>query len=148
MASWDYEQDNVLEIRFEDVAVSSYDTILSAFEWLGLVDDREVYTRAARAAFLGRDIIARASARTGGLIPTGKRIRTLPAPEVLAIVWHHRYARRAKGREKGKEDVRSHYRSGRSGDWRNHFSEDHKSLFKSLYPDLVPRLGYAPTDDW
>ena len=148
MATWDYDQDSVLEIRFEDIAVSSYETILSAFEWLGLVDDREVYTRTARAAFLGRDIIARVNARTGGLLPTGNLIRALPAPEVLAIVWHHRYARRAKGREKGKEDVRSHYRSGRSGDWRNHFTDEHKALFKSLYPDLVPRLGYAPTDDW
>jgi hypothetical protein len=148
MATWDYEQDNVLEIRFEDITVSSYETILSAFEWLGVVDDQEVYTRTARAAFLGRDVLGRINARTGGLLPVGKRLRTLPAPEVLAIVWHHRYTRRAKGRKKGKEDVRSHYRSGRSGDWRNHFSDDHKALFKSLYPGFVPQLGYEQSDDW
>jgi hypothetical protein len=148
MATWDYNQDEVLEIRFEDISVSSYETILSAFDWLGLVDDREIYTRTARAAFLGRDILGRLNARTGGLFPAGHMIRRLPAPEVLAIVWHHRYARRAKGREKGKEDVRSHYRSGRSGDWRNHFTDDHKTLFKSLYPGLVPQLGYEQTDAW
>jgi hypothetical protein len=148
MATWDYDQENVLEIRFEDITVSSYETVLAAFEWMGLVDDREVYTRRARAGFLGRDIIARINARTGGIIPTGRLMNALPAPEVLAIVWHHRYARRAKGREKGKEDVRSHYRSGRSGDWRDHFSDDHKALFKSLYPGLVPQLGYEQSDDW
>ena len=148
MGTWDYNQENVLEIRFEEMAVSSYETILRAFEWLGLVDDREVYTRTARAAFLGRDILARVNARTGGLLPAGSLMHALPAPEVLAIVWHHRYARRAKGREKGKVDVRSHYRSGRSGDWRDHFTDEHKALFKSLYPGLVPKLGYEKSDDW
>ncbi len=148
MTSWDYQQPDVLEIRFEDVSASSYETMLAAFEFLGLVDEREIYTRAARAGFLARDALNRVHARSGGVFPLTAFPTALPAPEMLAIVWHHRYARRAKGRQKGKEDVRSHYRSGRSGDWRNHFTDAHKTLFKSLYPGMVTQLGYAGSEDW
>ena len=54
----------------------------------------------------------------------------------------------AGGRKEGDEDVKSHFRKGAPGDWINHFSADHKALFKSLYPDLVVKLGYEASDDW
>jgi hypothetical protein len=44
--------------------------------------------------------------------------------------------------------VKSHLRSGRSGEWRELFHEEHKQLFKELYPGAVAALGYEKDDSW
>jgi hypothetical protein len=40
------------------------------------------------------------------------------------------------------------FRSGKTGGWRNHFTEAHKSLFKEVAGDLLVRLGYEKDNDW
>ncbi|MGH8914193.1 MAG: hypothetical protein ACRDZM_06725, partial [Acidimicrobiia bacterium] len=43
---------------------------------------------------------------------------------------------------------RSHVRSGRTGEWREVFTDDHKSHFKEAGGDLLIRLGYETDDTW
>ncbi|MCE9646922.1 MAG: sulfotransferase domain-containing protein [Chloroflexi bacterium] len=44
---------------------------------------------------------------------------------------------------------RSHtFRSGKTGGWRQHFTEGHKKLFKDVAGDLLVRLGYERNNDW
>ena len=40
------------------------------------------------------------------------------------------------------------FRSGKTGEWKEHFSEEHKSLFKDVGGDLLVRLGYEESNDW
>jgi hypothetical protein len=40
------------------------------------------------------------------------------------------------------------FRSGKTGGWREHFSEEHKKLFKDVAGDLLVRLGYEDNNDW
>jgi hypothetical protein len=40
------------------------------------------------------------------------------------------------------------FRSGKSGGWREHFTEEHKDLFKDVAGDLLVRLGYEKDDNW
>lgn len=40
------------------------------------------------------------------------------------------------------------FRKGKSGGWREHFSEENKRLFKSTAGDLLVRLGYEENNDW
>ena len=40
------------------------------------------------------------------------------------------------------------FRSGKTGSWRGHFTEEHKSLFKEVSGDLLVRLGYEKNNDW
>ncbi len=40
------------------------------------------------------------------------------------------------------------FRSGQTGGWREHFSEEHKKLFKEVAGDLLVRLGYEKGNDW
>ena len=51
-------------------------------------------------------------------------------------------------RKQGDEDVTSHFRKGRPGDWINHFTDDHKALFKELYPEILIGLGYESSNYW
>ena len=48
----------------------------------------------------------------------------------------------SKGRSKGSSDTSSHYRSGKSGDWKKYFTPNIESAFHSKYPTLVSDLGY------
>ena len=40
------------------------------------------------------------------------------------------------------------FRSGKAGGWREHFTDEHKDLFKDIAGDLVVKLGYEKTNDW
>lgn len=40
------------------------------------------------------------------------------------------------------------FRSGKTGEWKKHFTEEHKKLFKDVAGDLVIRLGYEKDNAW
>lgn len=40
------------------------------------------------------------------------------------------------------------FRSGKTGEWKKHFTEEHKILFKEIAGDLLIRLGYEKDNDW
>jgi hypothetical protein len=40
------------------------------------------------------------------------------------------------------------FRSGKTGGWREHFTEEHKQLFKDVAGDLLVRLDYEKNNDW
>ena len=40
------------------------------------------------------------------------------------------------------------FRSGKTGGWKQHFSDEHKKLFKDVAGDLLVRLGYERSNDW
>jgi hypothetical protein len=50
---------------------------------------------------------------------------------------------------KAIQPKKSHtFRSGKTGGWREHFTEEHKKLFKDVAGDLLMRLGYEKHNDW
>ena len=40
------------------------------------------------------------------------------------------------------------FRSGKTGGWREHFSDEHKKLFKEVAGDLLVSLGYEKDNNW
>lgn len=40
------------------------------------------------------------------------------------------------------------FRAGKTGSWREFFTEEHKKLFKDVAGDLVVKLGYETNNDW
>lgn len=40
------------------------------------------------------------------------------------------------------------FRSGKTGGWKQHFTGEHKKLFKDVAGDLLVRLGYEQNNDW
>jgi Sulfotransferase domain len=75
----------------------------------------------------------------------GLSIDTAALDEVLA---QHRFSVHSGGRDKGDEDVSSHFRKGTVGDWRVHFSEKTKVEFKRLFKDVLVLGGYERDDLW
>lgn len=40
------------------------------------------------------------------------------------------------------------FRSGKTGEWKNHFTSEHKKIFKNVAGDLLIRLGYEKDTNW
>lgn len=40
------------------------------------------------------------------------------------------------------------YRTGKTGAWREYFTDEHKKLFKDVAGDLLVRLGYEDNNNW
>jgi sulfotransferase 6B1 len=40
------------------------------------------------------------------------------------------------------------FRSGKTGEWKKYFRDEHKKIFKDVAGDLLVRLGYEKDDDW
>ena len=40
------------------------------------------------------------------------------------------------------------FRSGKTGGWKEHFTEEHKRLFKDVAGDLLVKLGYEKDNEW
>jgi hypothetical protein len=40
------------------------------------------------------------------------------------------------------------FRSGKTGEWKKHFTEEHKKIFKDVAGGLLVKLGYEKNNDW
>jgi len=40
------------------------------------------------------------------------------------------------------------FRSGKTGEWKKHFTDEHKKIFKDVSGDLLIKLGYEKNNDW
>lgn len=40
------------------------------------------------------------------------------------------------------------FRSGKTGEWKQHFTDEHKKIFKDIAGDLLVKLGYESNYDW
>jgi hypothetical protein len=52
------------------------------------------------------------------------------------------------GRDQGDESQKNHYRKGVPGDWKNHFTAEHKNAFKDRFGSILINLGYETDSDW
>lgn len=76
-------------------------------------------------------------------------IATLVSSDLVESVIESRmFRRRSGGRERGDEDLRSHYRRGMAGDWRRFFNTRHIDAFKTDYNWVLLATGYETGDSW
>jgi hypothetical protein len=72
--------------------------------------------------------------------------------EILASATRSRLVgERDFGRERERSlglRMKSTARKGIAGDWKNHFSEKHKDLFKQLCGEALIRSGYEKNLEW
>lgn len=141
MQTWDYEQDTVLELRYENLVKAPYSSLLRAGIHWGLVDERDFSACDEIRALVNRgyDVVRRLSRNRVHLQWT---VPTVPAASFLEIIYSHRFERKSKGRKPGLEDTSSHYRKGIAGDWKAHFTPEVTACFEARFPDLLKKLNY------
>jgi hypothetical protein len=65
----------------------------------------------------------------------------------LKIAKKHSF-KNTTNRKIGEVKLKSHLRSGRPGEWKELFGEEHKREFKNLLGDVVVKLGYEVNNTW
>lgn len=101
------------------------------FKWL---EQRSVMCIRFEDLINNRDVILNAMLdeveKTGSKIPT-------PRDKALSILVN------------AIQPKKSHtFRSGKTGGWKEHFTGEHKKLFKDVAGDLLVRLGYERDNNW
>jgi hypothetical protein len=147
MDRWDYGRDDVLELRQEVFTKDPYRGFLDVFRFLGVLDEGH-YNKARWPGYLARAALNITNRLSNGAQPLRTPFDAIPGERLLGIVWDNRFEKFSKGRDKGREDVKSHYRKGEGGDWVRHFEAVHVAAFKERWNDLVLRLGYESDPDW
>lgn len=69
-------------------------------------------------------------------------------PQAEHLVRTHTFEQLSGGRSRGQEDPTAEWRKGIAGDWKNHFTNENKDLFKSIAGELLIELGYEQDTDW
>ena len=150
MGAWNYALPHVMEWKMEDLTADPVAGFLAIFDFLGLLDGRprSAPARAATAATAALNALSQRSRARLGLALPQIPLGGLPPEQVEAAVRRFGYEKLSGGRRQGQEDVRSHYRKGQPGDWRNHFTAAHADAFAERFGDLPRRLGYETDDNW
>jgi len=148
LCAWDYAQENVLELKMEDVIANPYDQMVRALLFIqAATENTPLKTRLLAAVASGvRDLGY--VYRIPSLFVPNYVLPKLPVEFLLGYIYESRFSEMAKGRARGTEDSCSHYRKGVAGDWANHFKPQHKEYFKKNYNDVLLKLGYESTLDW
>ena len=104
------------------------------FQWLDASRQKNVLCIRFEDLINNRD--ATLSAMLDEVEKTGYQIPT-PREQALSIL------------VEAIQPKKSHtFRSGKTGGWREFFTEEHTRLFKDVAGDLLVRLGYEKNNDW
>lgn len=147
MLEWPYgEHPDIMELRYEDMVRSPYETWVEVLGFLGLVDLAPFGFRAQSTWLVNH--VFRATAQRTGLFPDRALVRRLPLPVALRICFNYSFRRISGGRKLGTENAGHHFRKGTPGDWRNHFTPAVVDYFKARTGQLLVRLGYEADGNW
>lgn len=137
---WNYQNPNILEIRYEGLIVEPMVTFMQIYRFWGI--RVPAFAPLALAQLLPNYVQYRLHGRS---LP--KRT-DLPQLVLWLLLRRHAFARKSGGRARGTENIEHHYRKGIAGDWRNYFTPRLKDAFKQGYPNLLSKLGYELDDQW
>ncbi|MDJ0660402.1 MAG: sulfotransferase domain-containing protein [Crocosphaera sp.] len=147
MERWNYDQDHVMEIKLEDLSRDPYGSFVDIFRFLGIVSEsRPTYQERWNHLLAITSRTTQKKLFSNPLINIS--LKKIPYEIALGIIYENRFQKKTKGRTIGEEDVKSHYRKGVAGDWKNHFNEDHINFFKDKYGQLLINLGYEKDENW
>lgn len=150
ISNWNYEDPNIIDIKMEDLTENPEEEWIKVFDFLGLIDPVDTALEDAPPisykvkANINRALKYRSIPESLRMNKSGLKLATI---RQLAGE-KYSFKKLSGGRKTGEENTNSHYRKGKRGDWRNHFSENHKLVFKQKYGDLLIKLGYETDLNW
>ena len=153
MYNWNYERDDILELKLEELSPAPFQGFTKVLDFLDMLDRSQTSgaTRTVKSAGLavnrllykGRHVLPAEDDA-----PTVQTWSSIPKETLRSVLNEKSFERLSGGREKGEEDVTSHYRKGVPGDWVNHFTSTLKQKFKDRYNDVLLKTGYENDDEW
>jgi hypothetical protein len=72
----------------------------------------------------------------------------LTTQEIQNTIDNNSFSNLSKGRSSGQDNSQSFFRKGVSGDWKNHFNDEVKTLYKDRIGDFLVREKYENDKNW
>lgn len=148
MATWNYQQPGVLEVKMEDLVTEPLKRWTQICTHLDLLAPEGAGGARLRSALTAWNLSIRRRSPPAAAFLRGRlhlpriRQRHLPShwlPDALDFL---SFERLSGGRTRGEEDPTHMFRRGVPGDWRNHLNAKHLEAIRARHGDLVERLGY------
>lgn len=141
MENWNYGDENILEIKFEDFNINPEIELEKMVAFWGLLSNGKTHLFRPKGfsnkvwhKLFKTSLFTQEKVDNRNLQRLHKKVS---------------FQKLSQGRKTGQgENTSSHYRKGSAGDWKEHFSEAHKDYFKTRHPMLLQKLGYEETSLW
>jgi hypothetical protein len=153
MYDWNYTRDDILELKLEELSPAPLEHFRTIMSFLDMLDDsrtsgiertiKSTGLEVNRLLSKGRHVLPPEDA-----LPVLQTWPTIPEETLRSILDEKSFDNLSGGREKGKENVKSHYRKGVPGDWVNHFTPALKREFKDRFNEVLLQTGYEDGDQW
>ncbi len=140
MSSWNYNDPRILETRFVDFIADLPAWVRRWAEFFGLTNEPQGLD-SIKAAWNGLCANRRGWNRL--CLP----LDAIPVAQIDAVSAQFSFDKLSGGREQGQKDKASHYRSGKPGEWQQHFSPRLREAFLERFPGVLEKTGYAPFDE-
>ncbi|MCU0443633.1 MAG: sulfotransferase domain-containing protein [Microscillaceae bacterium] len=147
LKTWNYDDPNILNVRLEDLTQNTYENLAKIFDFLGLLAKENKYSSFSYYLFYLLGLYNRVIRKLKMPYLVIKQ-KKLPSRYLKKINDQLSFEKLSGGRKTGNENIKSHYRKGQAGDWKNYFKEEHKIIFKEKYGDLLIKLGYEKDLHW
>lgn len=148
LQTWDYNQDNVLELKFEDFIVDLEMNWSKILDFLGIeFSNGDSKIKSESIAVFNR-LFGRLDHHMPNFSFDNFLIKQRLHPSTFKEILVERDFVSRAGRGQGTEDINHHYRKGVSGDWKNYFTEPLKDSFKKNWGDLLIQLNYEKDLNW
>lgn len=145
LLNWDYNDDHIYESSYEEMIKDTPKILYQAFDFIGFIYQPNSFIRILYPLIA---LCNRIHFKYPRYFPFRIKLKGIPPKSIKCIIANNGFKQLAKGRKKGEEDKKSHYRKGVSGDWKNYFAEMHKEEFKKHYGEGLIRLGYESGNKW
>lgn len=145
MRDWDYDQNQILELKMERLTQDPDFQFRRLLGHLGLYREQEEEqpAYAGKARQYANRVAYKLHHEFQGSLPRKVSSEETIHPDVLDwILEQHRFEKLTKGRKKGEADPNSHLRKGEPGDWQNHFTKRVERVFEMEYGRTVEKAGY------
>ncbi|CCH93129.1 conserved hypothetical protein [Microcystis aeruginosa PCC 9432] len=145
MFGWNYSCPNIMEIKFEELVSNPYSKFLDIFQFLGILEKSNNIALKSVINYRLQKVISKLI--YSRYMPVNNlNLISFRSPlypwRLLSIVYDNNFIKLSGARKPGEENIKSHYRKGIAGDWKNHFNDEHKQYFKEKYNSLLSELGY------
>lgn len=148
MASWPPDLPTVYEVKMEVLTAYPKQIFAELFAFWGRLQPSQKEGKERRLVSFNKTMHALERRVTTTISLPRWRTKHIWPWLLEEIIDMHTFHRVSGGRRVGETNVFHHYRSGITGDWRNHFSPKLTEQFKVNYGDLLIQLGYEETIDW
>lgn len=150
LETWNYTLPNILEIKFEEFINRPYSVFLEIFKFLDLLHDahQDWETILVYPVYAFNQITMRSLKKLGIPQQSPITLNKIYPWRLLKAVNDRSFDKLSGGRKVGQENLNSHYRKGTPGDWKQHFTEYHKEIFKEKYNHILTKLNYESDDKW